>query len=490
MIKKDVYIYVMRDSKTNEEFTYKGTLPSFIKENKNTFGEFSSGKRRALQNTLKRKSSYKGFTVISVEKIKKEEIKKEHAVEICETPIANSDGVFVLKSKSREIEIDREVVREMLQLYCTRRLTQEETANQLGLLREEVSFVLSKFKIIKNSIPFIQEDIDTMSTDEMAEIVRMEKKRGFKRKLSNNKHIDQEKELKKLHTKQYYFDRFTDAVKGIKSVDVNNYDCEMPKVNNRKTIVATLTDEHFGSTIDSPFNKFNKEIASARMEEYTRAIIKRANNLGAERVVIEQLGDLVEGIIHISGRITTDMDGIQSCVFASQVISKMLIEIKVNTNAVVEFYSVHGNHDRIISNKTESLEEENFERFITYAIDLIVKNSRVKNITINLENLIFGMSLIPMYGKYIAGSHGHNIRKQENALIELSRRGYSILQYHQGHFHNLKIENKGETVVITSPSFVGSNSYASKMFLVSKPQQLIHTYDENGWIGMDIVELN
>lgn len=472
-------------------FKFTGTLAEFIKEREGVFGKFSEGKRKALQATLKRKSSYKGFTILSVEKVKMEKPKKEHIVARDEVPTANNDGIFILKSKSRRLEIDREVVRKMLHLYCTRRLTLNETANQLGLLREEVLFVLNKFKITKDSVPFIPEDVETMSVEEMAEIVRLEKKRGFKGKLESNKHIDQEKELKKLHAKQYYFDRFVEAVKDVKILDINLYDKKIiPTKNKKTTILATLTDEHFGSVIESPFNKFNKEIAMNRMNRFTKAIIDKANTLQAERVVIEQLGDYIEGVIHVSGRINTDMNAVESCKFTAEVVSKMLLEIKLNTNAEVELYSCHGNHDRMIAGKTESLEEENFERFIVWGIDLIIKNSRVKGIKIETENFIFGMTLVPMYGKYVVGSHGHNIKKQENAIIVLGRKGYNVLQYHQGHFHNLKVETKGETVIITSPSFVGSNSYATKMFLVSNPQQLIHTYNESGWVGMDIVDLS
>ena len=471
------------------EVNFTGTLANFMKSYTDKFGEFTEGKRKAFQNTLKRGSFYRGFTIVSVNPINKEVDVEEHSVEKEEIPVSNGNGMFILKSKSRNVEISIDIVRQMLQLYCTRRLTLEETANQLGLLREEVKFVLRRFKIIKDSIPFIQEDIDSMTSDEMTELVRLEKKRGFKRKLDNSKHIDQEKELKKLHTKQYYFDRFVDAMKDVRSLEVITHAVDIPKANKKTTIVATLTDEHFGSKIDSPFNKFNKDIAKERMNAFTKAIIDKANTVQAERVVVEQLGDYIEGVIHVSGRIGTDMNAVESCKFSAEVVAKMLLEIRLNTNAEVELYSCHGNHDRIVEGKTESLEEENFERFIVWGIDLIIKNSRVKGIKVVTENMIFGMTIIPMYGRYIVGSHGHNIKRQENVVIVLGRKGYNVLQYHQGHFHNLKIETKGETVVITSPSFVGSNSYATKMFLVSNPQQLIHTYNENGWVGMDIVEL-
>lgn len=480
MRRKSVYVYKIKDE-NGDIIDFTGTLAEFMKEREGVFGKFTDGKRRALSHTLKRKSIYKGFTIMSNEKVKRENPKKEHIVERDEVPFANNDGIFILKSKSRKIEIEREVVRKMLHLYCTRKLTLNETANQLGLLREEVIFVLRKFKITKDSVPFIPEDIQTMSVEEMAEIVRIEKKRGFKGKLANNKHIDQEKELKKLHTKQYYFDRFVEAVKDIKVLDVNVNNTH-GKIESTTDVIMMpqITDTHFGTVTDSVFNKFNKDVAMARMEEYAEQIIEYAREKRPSKIIINGSGDYIAGIIHVSNRIMTDMDGVESCKTFAESISRLLIKVRLETGLPVEFYSVHGNHDRMIESKNESLENETFERFIVWGIDHIIKLSKVSGIKIHTKNDIFGLSIIDMFGYQVATHHGHCIKNMNNLIIALNNEGYHIKEIVMGHFHQLKSYQIGKIDVTVSPSFVGTDGYATKLMLVNKPMQLIHLYDKDG----------
>lgn len=482
MRRKNIYIYKIKDE-NGDVINFTGTLADFMKEREEyCFGKFTEGKRKALQATLKRGSSYKGFTVLSVEKIKVEKITKEHVVTRDEVPKSNNDGMFILKSKSRKIEIEREIVRKMLHLYCTRKLTLNETSNQLGLLREEVIFVLRKFKITKDSVPFIPEDIETMSVEEMAEIVRLEKKRGFKGKLENNKHIDQEKELKKLHTKQHYFDRFVEAVKEIKSIEIKmSPEMTIPLEELSDVVmVATLTDTHFGVKTDSIFNSFNRHVAVDRMDEYADHIIQMARESKPKKIIVEGLGDYIAGIIHVSNRIETDMDGIVSCQTFVKAVANLLVKVRCETGITVEFTSVHGNHDRIVESKNESLEKETFERFMVWALDLIVKNTRIDRIKVNIENEIFGLSLIKMFDYHIAGHHGHNIKDQNKMVNALNNEGYNIKEIHMGHFHQLKMMQLGKIDVITCPSFVGTDGYATKMMLVNKPMQMIHLYNKDG----------
>ena len=464
--------------------SFNGSLRSFMIENIDEFGEFNDGKRKALQSTLKRGSKYKGWQIISVEKkISDECRKKEYPIEVKDDLIANSDGVFILRSKKRKVEIEKSVVRKMLHLYCTRRMTLNETAIELGLLREEVLFVLNKFKITKDSIPFIQEDIDSMTEDEMVEIVRLEKKRGFKGKLANNKHLDQEKELKQLHTKKYYFDRFVSAINEIESIDVNiNYINKNNKIDNLTDLIMMpqITDTHFGVLTDSIFNKFDKHIAIARMEDYAEQIIDYAREKRPSKIIINGSGDYIAGIIHVSNRIMTDMDGVESCKVFAESISRLLVKVRLETGIPVEFYSVHGNHDRMIESKSESLESESFERFIVWGIDHIIKLSKVSGIKVVADNEIFGLSIIDIFGYKIATHHGHNIKNMNNLIIALNNEGYNIKEIIMGHFHQLKSYQIGKIDVTVCPSFIGTDSYATKMMLVNKPMQLIHLYDKDG----------
>ena len=46
--------------------------------------------------------------------------------------------------------------------------------------------------------------------------------------------------------------------------------------------------------------------------------------------------------------------------------------------------------------------------------------------------------------------------------------------------HQLKSYQIGKIDVTVCPSFIGTDSYATKMMLVNKPMQLIHLYDKDG----------
>ena len=72
------------------------------------------------------------------------------------------------------------------------------------------------FSLTKTELPFTPEKIDEMTADEIAEQIRIEKKRLALKKFDQSKHKDIEAENKKFRELEYWFASATDRLNAIK----------------------------------------------------------------------------------------------------------------------------------------------------------------------------------------------------------------------------------------------------------------------------------
>ena len=380
------------------------------------------------------------------------------------------DEVYhVYYGKDKVVKITEEELSRFKKLYCNRHgVTIEQLGLEFNMLRQEIFAIKSAFDVVKTSIPYTNLEIDSMSVDEMAEETRIHKKKAYFKRLDELKFKDMEEEVKKLHQKDYYFNKFMNEI-DIPSIKFDYFDNYIPD-NNKNSFILALSDWHIGAKVNNLYNKYNKRIATFRIDTIICEVLNNITKYNPEHIYIVNLGDVINGLIHTSNRVNSDMNVSESINFAIDALCRI-----INTLAKyvpITFTSVIGNHSRLFSNKTENVNEENFENLILWTLyRLYANNDRVKILLGDTTT-----SEILIYDKKILCHHGDFIQNESRAMNN-RKKVYEIIL--KGHWHNFDVKSLCDTEVVTVGSLVGSDEYASSKELYSRPSQLLTVVDEN-----------
>lgn len=393
---------------------------------------------------------------------------------------------YEINCKGREpIIVTKDFMRDFTKKYTINKLTINQMCIEFNLLRDEVHIIKTAFGLTKDSIPYIDDDIDEMTSDEMAEDTRIEKKRAFQRKLHEKKFEDIEREVKKLHNREWMLIETLEALKNIEPYRFDAYinsarstPEQYPHVDS-KTLVVPLADMHIGMFINNAFNKFNLDIATNRMSKLLDGVIRELQNDLYERVVILGLGDFVHGTIHDSIHKESEFGVTMQVAHTTELIAGFIRELYENTSASIEIGIVGGNHDRLHKDKNANSQDDSWHIVIREWLKSKFEFSKIKFHDEVSHNLV----LIPMYGYNLAMHHGHERKTPKKIIESFINRGKPILEIHKGHFHNKKEESHGYTMEITHPSFCGIDAYAETNMYSGEPYVELRIYNNKGLVS-------
>ena len=224
----------------------------------------------------------------------------------------------------------------------------------------------SAFLITKDSIPLLPETIDSMNADEIAETIRIEKKRTALNKFHSAKYQDIEKDNKAFHQLNYYFNLALDK---IQSIDPKPFDVQRKIANQDEKHLVVIADVHAGAISNNRLNKYNFEIMRARFEQVAEKII---NLLPPCELVIADGGDRLHGLLH--GSILRNSEGCVDSVFEVTECYTNLFLTLIKHGFTIEFHSISGNHDSIFPVKTDRSDDSSFARIVDWALQLQFKN--------------------------------------------------------------------------------------------------------------------
>ena len=127
--------------------------------------------------------------------------------------------------------------------------------------------------------------------------------------------------------------------------------------------VLMLSDLHIGVDCDNFYNKFNLDIACARMDKLCKDVIYYCRKNNVSRLNVFNLGDMIHGVIHVNARLEQQFDVIDQTIKASEILASFLNSIQAAAPEVI-YRSVLDNHSRVVANKNEHIEKENLNRII------------------------------------------------------------------------------------------------------------------------------
>ena len=268
------------------------------------------------------------------------------------------------------------------------------------------------------------------------------------------------------------------------------------KVNNKYSESASneavlfVSDTHIGMTVNNPLNVYNKEVCIERFNKLTKSTITNCKRNDVKTLNIILGGDIIEGIINLTGRIQQNEDIVHQIFTASELLTEMIVELSNNIE-YVNVWSTNGNHARMSKDAKEALDGENFEsivyEYIKIKIELLQERNQVgTNITLN-DNDYPDMAIVHINNcnKVVAGSHGTKDRKAINNVSRInSYLPIEIDYYMMGHLHNSHHQNN----CYVNGCFSGSSEWAQGQRYNNEPVQIMLVFFEDS--STSLCEMN
>lgn len=379
------------------------------------------------------------------------------------------DGFYtIFYGKNKKLRIIESDVDKAFKLYTLGNLTMNQVALEIGISRAEFYALKTAFSLTKTDLPFTPEKIDEMDSDEIAEQIRIEKKRLALKKFDQSKHKDIEAENKKFRELEYWFKLATDRLNTIQPEVFQA--TKLPK-NDNVVRVLTISDIHAGERIDSRWGKFNLDIMRERFKILTSKVIA---DFKPCELNIASLGDLGSGRIHPS--IVKLSDNYLDSLFAVTECLINLVGTLIKHGFKIKLMPIMGNHGSADSAHNARVLAENYERMVEWAIKL--KLGEVKQFEMLQPH--FNMGLIKIHDYSVVCVHGDQGATKQLADLERLFRHERVKEVLAGHLHHQKSEEYCGVTVYHQPSFIGAEHYGIGKGLVSEPGCRLIEYGKEG----------
>ena len=246
--------------------------------------------------------------------------------------------------------------------------------------------------------------------------------------------------------------------------------------NDRQAVLIN-SDWHTGIKEKNHWNEISVEILKERISKLQDRVLEYCERNEVSVLHLEILGDMVNGLIHVTTRISNEEDIISQTMICSEILSEMINNL-ANYIPNLKIYSATGNHGRCIANAKDSLDTENFERLITWYLKERLKD--VENVEF-YENIYDDNIIVYKFlNETIFAVHGHE-DKVGKVISDLS----SMLkifptEVHMGHYHSYYEKDDHDISVVVNGTASGVDKYAKHIRKTGRPSQTLMIYNEEG----------
>ena len=249
------------------------------------------------------------------------------------------------------------------------------------------------------------------------------------------------------------------------------------KKYNKKSMLVSLNDLHYGQDIINFWNVYNSEICQQRIAEYLDKIIEIQAEQNAEECVVWANGDLISGNIHNEISITNKENVIEQLTQVSELIASFLACLSNYFNKV-RFVSVAGNHSRL-GKKEDSLKDERLDDIVEWYLKARLQN--IPKIKFDeYKKIDTTMYVVKVQGLNYVGVHGdydYSDTSIRNLVSMVEEPVYAILS---GHLHHNKIDTVQGIKTIMGGSMIGMDSYCIQKRIIGVPEQLVCICTQDG----------
>ena len=253
------------------------------------------------------------------------------------------------------------------------------------------------------------------------------------------------------------------------------------EVEEENEAVLMLSDTHIGMTINNALNVYNKEVCIKRFNKLVEQVLKNCKKNSVKRLNVIIAGDIIEGIINTSGRVTQNENVVEQIFTASELVTETLVRLSLSIPQI-RVWNTNGNHARMSKDTKESLNGESFEtiiyEYVKMRIEILKQRDKIGwNIKFN-ENDYPDIAVVEIENcdKLVVASHGTKDRTIKNNLSRINQfLDIKADYYLMGHVHH----SAHEYNCYTNGCLSGSNEYAQNLRYNNEPMQIMLIFFEN-----------
>lgn len=255
--------------------------------------------------------------------------------------------------------------------------------------------------------------------------------------------------------------------------------------------VIQLSDIHFNEEVELPNNRYNFNMASARIREHIDSAKQYFSAFGITDVYVALTGDLINSPRHADELLMNATNNSKASFIALEILKSALLDLNQSFNLAVA--SISGNESRLDKEMGYS------DPVVSHNFDYTIFN--MLSITLDSEGIQFNKSdspsevVIDVNGNNVLLLHGHaglagGGKNIERGWVDARSRyidnGISLRYILSGHIHQCHISEYGAR----SGSTVGNNDYSSKALgLSGRASQNLYLFFRSGKVDSIKVDL-
>ncbi len=240
-----------------------------------------------------------------------------------------------------------------------------------------------------------------------------------------------------------------------------------------KSALLTMSDFHFGFSINEFNNHYNVEIFEERFEKLLNKTIEYIQKNEVSKIYVLGLGDYLSGIIHTTVRVENRENIVSQVIKMSEYLVSFLTELSKHVE--VFYYDVSDNHSRIFE-KDENGNEDNFSLFVKWYLEARFNGSQ--RIHVCQNEISSEIGTVEIYGRNYAFTHGHRDKIGDivQNLSLMTKKFYDAIFI--GHCHHYEANEIHGTYIFMSGTLSGTDEYANNLRKTSNPSQNLYILNE------------
>lgn len=254
--------------------------------------------------------------------------------------------------------------------------------------------------------------------------------------------------------------------------DYSNVFAYNGKTSNHEAVLL-LSDWHYGQVSDNIWNKYNVDICEERVSTLFKKVYAALKDHGIRKMHIVLLGDLINGSIHTTCRVSAEENTCEQIMHVSELLAQFINAVSVCVDKV-DVYSTYGNHARTIQNKNDSIHSDNMERVIPWWLKQRLKNNNKVNI---IDSEYYEFIYFDVCGHNVACTHGDLDKLKDLGMtinnLFTKKFGKTIDYTFSGDKHHLEAFEQFGIESALVGSLCGTDEYANNRRLYSNPMQTL-----------------
>ncbi len=240
-----------------------------------------------------------------------------------------------------------------------------------------------------------------------------------------------------------------------------------------KSALLTMSDFHFGFSINEFNNHYNVEIFEERFEKLLNKTIEYIQKNEVSKIYVLGLGDYLSGIIHTTVRVENRENIVSQVIKMSEYLVSFLTELSKHVE--VFYYDVSDNHSRMFE-KDENGNEDNFSLFVKWYLEARFNGSQ--RIHVCQNEISSEIGTVEIYGRNYAFTHGHRDKIGDivQNLSLMTKKFYDAIFI--GHCHHYEANEIHGTYIFMSGTLSGTDEYANNLRKTSNPSQNLYILNE------------